>query len=118
MPVSLPILKVSKVCCTKTATTTGQAMAAAAIARTVQAVKPHIPSIKFPVRGSQNLKAPGNNTSLSAESMLLNRGAQPSTSSGSSSKRPTIESSELPPRFRRKPISPDEIEYIEKGGQV
>merc|ERR1719427_739496 len=117
MPVSLPILKVSKVCCTKTATTPGQAMAAAALTRTLQAVKPHIPSIKFPLRTSQKLKAPGDDTSLSAESMLLNnRAVQPSTSSGSSSKGPAIESSELPPRFRRKPISFEEIEYIEKGG--
>jgi len=95
-------------------------MAAAAIARTVQSVKPHIPLIKFPLRGSQ---APSSGTSLNTESMLLgNRSLQPAASHSkpneSTSKGPAIESSELPPRFRRKLLSQEEIEYIEKGGQV
>ncbi|XP_005094367.1 28S ribosomal protein S36, mitochondrial isoform X2 [Aplysia californica] len=97
---------------------------AATVARTVQVVRPHIPLIKFPTRGpqaagqgaAQSFGKPGNVESLISSTMGSTAAA--SKPSASVSKGPAIESSELPPRYRRKQLSQEEIEFIEKGGQV
>ncbi|GFR61043.1 28S ribosomal protein S36, mitochondrial [Elysia marginata] len=79
-------------------------------------IRPHVPLIKFPPR----------NAVLSNQNVL--KGApshsQPSpaqqvpVSNKPISKGPAIESSSLPPKYHRKPLSLEEMEYIEKGGPV
>jgi len=103
---------------TKTATTQPTEMMASMVSRAMQTVKPHIQSIKFPARGAQDLKPPAAQhfgVSNTVES-LLTKPSQPSAALGN--KGPAIESSELPLKYRRKPLSPEEMECIEKGGQV
>ncbi|BFZ02308.1 hypothetical protein BsWGS_05347 [Bradybaena similaris] len=100
----------------------------AAAARTSSAVakivKPHVPSIKFPVRGpSPVLKeilppaaagkpaAPDTVTHTTVTKEVPSAASKRSTGS-------VIDSSELPQKYRRKPLSKEEIEFIEKGGPV
>lgn len=86
-------------------------------------IKPHIPQIKFPLRGnklgkqttSMVLDKPGNVESLVSQNVS---NSAPKKSSASVSKGSTIESSELPLKYKRKLLSQEEMEYIEKGGQV
>ncbi|XP_071168696.1 alpha-ketoglutarate dehydrogenase component 4-like isoform X2 [Mytilus edulis] len=83
----------------------------ATIARTVRAVAPHVPKIKFPSRNKD--------FSFKPEAPVLSSVTQTSTSptaSRSSSQGPVIDFSELPLRYQRKPISQEEMEYIERGG--
>jgi len=98
---------------------------ATAVSRTIQqqVIKPHIPQIKFPLRGnklgkqttSMVLDKPGNVESLVSQNVS---NSAPKKSSASVSKGSTIESSELPLKYKRKLLSQEEMEYIEKGGQV
>jgi len=84
----------------------------------VKTVKPHVQSIKFPSRRAQDLKPPAAQhfgVSNTVES-LLTKPSQPASATGN--KGPAIESSQLPLKYRRKPLSPEEMECIEKGGQV
>ncbi|KAK3599331.1 hypothetical protein CHS0354_009817 [Potamilus streckersoni] len=94
----------------------------ATAARVVRTVKPHIPQIKFPTR-----KADGKATtfaqsavtpiSVSRESTSTNS-SQLSTSKpeASAAKGSGIDYAALPARYHRKPISPEEMAYIERGG--
>ena len=84
-------------------------------------VKPHVPLITFPKR---NIKTFKYNTirdvkeelSLScAPKNLSSRAMKPSASIPNG---PTLESSQLPLRYKRQPLTIDEMEYIEKGGPV
>jgi len=93
-------------------------MMASMVARAMQTVKPHVQSIKFPSRRAQDLKPPAAQhfgVSNTVES-LLTKPSQPAAATGN--KGPAIESSQLPLKYRRKPLSPEEMECIEKGGQV
>lgn len=71
----------------------------------IQAVKPHVPLIKFrkggPVVGHS-----------------VTSGAPSSVGVGSSHavSRGTIEDYQLPPRYQRSPIDEEEIDYINRGG--
>jgi len=97
--------------------------AVSAAARTVlQNVKPHIPMIKFPARTGEPIKYSGTPNTGAVESLLSPNMPVPPKGvvkpSASIPKGPILESSQLPLRYRRKPLSPEEMEYIEKGGQV
>ncbi|VDI41695.1 small subunit ribosomal protein S36 [Mytilus galloprovincialis] len=84
----------------------------ATIARTVRAVAPHVPKIKFPSRNKADF-------SFKPEAPVLSSVTQTSTSptaSRSSTQGPVIDFSELPLRYQRKLISQEEMEYIERGG--
>ncbi|XP_059166893.1 alpha-ketoglutarate dehydrogenase component 4-like isoform X2 [Physella acuta] len=92
--------------------------AAAATRKIIQAVKPHVPSIKFPPRDTAK-KFSGDKGSTTAnitqgksESLATPKGHK-SPSSGQS-----IESFQLPLKYHRKPLSNEEMEAIEKGGRV
>lgn len=95
---------------------------AASMARTV--IKPHIPQIKFPVRGQNPAKHTGSNIVIekpgNLESLVSSNigSSGPGKSTAAVSKGPTIDPSQLHPKYQRKPLSMEEIEYIEKGGQV
>jgi len=115
----MPSLPIYRIATTQVKSKT-KTMAAVAMAKTVQAVRPHIPLIKFPPRGSLTAKPVSATSSGNVEQLLSSSAPAPVTAkpSSSGSKGPAIESSELPSRYRRKPLSDEEMEYIEKGGQV
>ncbi|ESO92344.1 hypothetical protein LOTGIDRAFT_233117 [Lottia gigantea] len=77
-------------------------------------VKPHVPSIKFGKSRSS--------TAIKYDSSSSTSSVSVSPSKSSASKTPqtvtNIEYDELPSKYRRKPISAEEMEYIEKGGPV
>ncbi|XP_045215765.2 alpha-ketoglutarate dehydrogenase component 4-like [Mercenaria mercenaria] len=82
------------------------------VGRTLQAVRPHIPLIKFPSRvNGVNAGVAWNMAQSSPQpsspSMLSNSSRSPVSSSG-------LET--VPSKYRRKPISIEEMEYIERGG--
>ncbi|KAK3777869.1 hypothetical protein RRG08_038116 [Elysia crispata] len=91
-------------------------MMASVAARTTQAIRPHVPLIKFPPRNAvpANLNSPKGTTSHPAP----NTTHQAPVSSKPVSKGNAIESSSLPLKYHRKPITQEEMEYIEKGGPV
>ncbi|RUS87771.1 hypothetical protein EGW08_004436 [Elysia chlorotica] len=93
-------------------------MMASVAARTTQAIRPHVPLIKFPPRNAvpSHSNAPKGATSHPAPTP--NSTHQAPASSKAISKGATIESSSLPFKYQRKPISMEEMEYIEKGGPV
>ncbi|XP_063431431.1 alpha-ketoglutarate dehydrogenase component 4-like isoform X2 [Mytilus trossulus] len=81
----------------------------ATIARTVRAVAPHVPKIKFPSRNKD--------FSFKHEAPVVSSVTQTSTSpTASRSSGHVIDFSELPLRYQRRPISQEEMEYIERGG--
>ncbi|XP_067666768.1 alpha-ketoglutarate dehydrogenase component 4-like [Haliotis asinina] len=91
-------------------------MAASAAKTVLMTVKPHVPLIKFPSRivsptGAAAVSPPAPASSPAkppADSKPIGRGARGSG----------IEYSDLPLKYHRKLISEEEMEYIEKGGQV
>lgn len=97
---------------------------AAPAARVIQAVRPHAPLIKFPNR--QGLPKPNAQEALKAIAVNL---PQHSAESPPSLSRPhvpltpipgtpdTLASIQLlPARYRRRPLTADEMEYIQRGG--
>ncbi|KAK6188209.1 hypothetical protein SNE40_004439 [Patella caerulea] len=88
-----------------------------AVARSFQAMKPHIPSIKFPNRErGQNSGVEFVPSAVSLSSPTTSNSS--SKSIGSSARGSGIEYDQLPSKYHRKLITPDEMEYIEKGGPV
>ncbi|XP_060073228.1 alpha-ketoglutarate dehydrogenase component 4-like [Ylistrum balloti] len=90
----------------------------AAPARTlINAVRPHIPSIKFRYGAS-------NGGTVLADALLKPREATSSSTAaapdsklvGSTLKGSGIEYIELPSRYHRKPLTQEEMEYIQRGG--
>ena len=87
------------------------------MSRVITAVKPHVPLIKFPVRTkwipklkevetSVNVSAPNPSTSIQSTPVLHTPIAPD-----------TIEVFRVvPERFRRRPVSIEELEYIQRGG--
>ncbi|GFN90641.1 28S ribosomal protein s36 mitochondrial [Plakobranchus ocellatus] len=73
------------------------------------AVRPHIPLIKFPPRSTVN--ASKGATSSPNPEQLKPVSSQPL-------KGKVIDPLNLPRKYHRKPISVEEMEYIEKGGPV
>ncbi|XP_060604813.1 alpha-ketoglutarate dehydrogenase component 4-like [Ruditapes philippinarum] len=78
------------------------------VARTFQAVKPHIPMIRFPNRVHEGVA--GN--LVQSVSQPINTPTPSSSRSPSSS--PSLET--VPSKYHRKPIPLEEMEYIERGG--
>ncbi|XP_055904779.1 uncharacterized protein LOC129940458 [Eupeodes corollae] len=70
----------------------------------VRSTTKRVPLIKFR-KGGLGQKGPGAGSSASS-----------TKPSASQSRGPAIEDWELPPRFRRKPISEIEMDYINRGG--
>ncbi|KAL3866278.1 hypothetical protein ACJMK2_043586 [Sinanodonta woodiana] len=92
----------------------------ASAARVVRTVKPHIPQIKFPTRKAdaktfaQSAVTPvkvSMESTSSSTSQLLKSKPVASAAKGSG-----IDYATLPARYHRKPISPEEMAYIERGG--
>ncbi|XP_054707402.1 alpha-ketoglutarate dehydrogenase component 4-like [Uloborus diversus] len=79
-------------------------------ARSWQAVKPHIPLIKFRKGGKDTGEAGNHKQSSQAQGLNL------SSSKASSHTGTIIDDTELPSRYFRKPLSQVEIETIERGG--
>ncbi|CAL1533686.1 unnamed protein product [Lymnaea stagnalis] len=79
-----------------------------------KAVRPHVPLIKFPSRGS-TVKNPVDAVSTSAGKVELTASGTKKTTTVT---RQTIDSSQLPLKYRRKPLTNEEIEIIEKGGRL
>ncbi|XP_053158825.1 alpha-ketoglutarate dehydrogenase component 4 [Hemicordylus capensis] len=104
----------------------GSKMAAAS--RVVQVVKPHMPLIKFPDRKSTpkpTMQEPLQSRvpPLHPSTSQLSVGAGPPSSqriSSTSRVQGTPDTSELvrtlPQKYRRKPMSVEEMEYIQRGG--
>ncbi|CAG5133447.1 unnamed protein product [Candidula unifasciata] len=97
--------------------------AAARTSSVAKIIKPHIPLIKFPLREpSPLLKEIG--TPVAGKQLAPNTVINTTVANqvpSTASKRSTgsvIDSSELPQKYRRKPISKEEMEIIEKGGPV
>ncbi|XP_064609798.1 alpha-ketoglutarate dehydrogenase component 4-like [Liolophura sinensis] len=99
-------------------------MMAANGARAIRAVKPHVPLIKFPQRkGPDGKKIDGRNgTAAASSSSSSSSSSNPSTSSskpiGSTPRGSGIDSIDLPSRYRRKPLTEEEMEFIERGGAL
>ncbi|XP_072113917.1 alpha-ketoglutarate dehydrogenase component 4 [Mobula birostris] len=95
----------------------------AAVSQAVRIVKPHQRLIKFPDRKA--FPRPNVHEALKSVSVSI-QGQQPTTSSISSSaptvselssKRDTIEIVRaLPQKYKRLPVSNEEMEYIQRGG--
>ncbi|XP_071104268.1 alpha-ketoglutarate dehydrogenase component 4-like [Haliotis cracherodii] len=91
-------------------------MAASAGRALLMNVKPHVPLIKFPSRvispaGAASTPPPAHASSPArppADSKPIGRGTRGSG----------IDYNDLPVKYHRKIISQEEMEYIEKGGQV
>ncbi|XP_057219858.1 alpha-ketoglutarate dehydrogenase component 4 [Malurus melanocephalus] len=106
--------------------TMGSKMAAAT--RTVQVVKPHTPLIKFPDRKSGPRPKIQESLQASMPSVLASKVQQSvggisaafQNVSPGSRVQGTPDTSELtrslPQKYRRKPMSDEEIEYIQRGG--
>ncbi|KAL9987639.1 hypothetical protein ACROYT_G001981 [Oculina patagonica] len=101
---------------------------ASATGRVLQQVRKHIPSIRFPARIKQQTESgpsertPEISSTLSAISRRLSpTGSAARTTSVSSSRTASYSDDaqsydSLPARYRRRPLTQDEIEYIERGG--
>lgn len=101
---------------------------AAPTARVIQAVRPHAPLIKFPNR--QGLARPNVQEALKTLAVNLpQHNAPPSAAASPQLSRPhtplmpipgtpdTLASIQLlPARYRRRPLTADEMEYIQRGG--
>ncbi|KAI8792532.1 28S ribosomal protein S36, mitochondrial [Biomphalaria glabrata] len=85
-------------------------MAAAAVKTVLKTVKPHVPLIKFPAR-TPNL--PQSNT---FEGAVIKAENKSNSTNSLASNRKAIDSAQLPFKYRRKPLTDEEIEIIEKGG--
>ncbi|KAH3840998.1 hypothetical protein DPMN_114456 [Dreissena polymorpha] len=88
-------------------------MKMSALARTLQAVKPHVPSIKFPVRSTEALTTSGTHKLADSVSHV------PAITPSPAPVKPVVTSSaseKIPSRYQRKKISKEEMEYIERGG--
>jgi len=78
--------------------------------RLIQALKPHVPMIKFPTRINWTPKLP----EASVPSIAAIKSARPVLSSDAPD---TIEVFRvIPNRFRRRPVAIEELEYIQRGG--
>ncbi|KAM5193936.1 alpha-ketoglutarate dehydrogenase component 4 [Mantella aurantiaca] len=106
----------------------GSKMAAAS--RVVQAVKPHVPAIRFPDRRN----SPKPNVQEALKSMIFPFTTPPVTAQQATSENPPGISNppsarrvvtspdtndllkSLPQKYRRKPVSSEEMEYIQRGG--
>jgi hypothetical protein len=90
------------------------------------AMKPHVPLIKFrggtggaaghstssPVQGGAPAAAAPQQVNVFAGSQPAGAKAKPNATV----QRPVIESYQLPPHLRRKPLSQEEVDYINRGG--
>ncbi|XP_039946101.1 alpha-ketoglutarate dehydrogenase component 4 [Hirundo rustica] len=102
----------------------GSKMAAAT--RAVQVVKPHTPLIKFPDRKSGPRPKIQESLQASMPSLLASKAQEflgaksPAFQNISPASRVTPDTSELtrtlPQKYRRKQMSDEEIEYIQRGG--
>ncbi|XP_051843864.1 alpha-ketoglutarate dehydrogenase component 4-like [Antechinus flavipes] len=99
----------------------GSKMAAAT--QVVQVVKPHTPLIRFPdSKGYPKLNVPESLTSsvLPSHSSAISQHSLGGKSSGLPMNRGPPDSAEivktLPQKYRRKFISPEEMEFIQRGG--
>ncbi|XP_015767319.1 PREDICTED: 28S ribosomal protein S36, mitochondrial-like [Acropora digitifera] len=95
-------------------------MASSSAGRILQTVKKHVPSIRFPSRMGQNIKpgpAPSNdrNPEVSSSLSALSKRTIPTSTSPVDS---VYSYESLPTRYRRKPLTQEEIEYIENGGPI
>ncbi|XP_068127904.1 alpha-ketoglutarate dehydrogenase component 4 isoform X2 [Hyperolius riggenbachi] len=106
----------------------GSKMAAAS--RVVQVVKPHVPAIRFPDRKS----SPKPNVQEALKSMIFPFSTPSATAQHAASENPpgvhspapfrrasgTPDTSDLlktlPQKYRRKPVSSEEMDYIQRGG--
>lgn len=90
----------------------------AASARAIRAVVPHVPKIKFPERNKADFSF------KFVPSAVTSKGQKPSVPSTPSNAPPIgltprgsgIDYTDLPLKYQRKPISQEEMEYIERGG--
>ncbi|XP_072462549.1 alpha-ketoglutarate dehydrogenase component 4 [Notamacropus eugenii] len=99
----------------------GSKMAAAT--RVVQVVKPHTPLIRFPDRkGYPKLNVPGslNSSALPSHSSAISQHSGGHSSSALPLHHGPPDTAEivkmLPQKYRRKLMSPEEIEFIQRGG--
>lgn len=82
----------------------------------VNVIRPHVPLIKFPPR---NAGPSNHNVSKGMPSQPPSNPAQPtSVANKTTAKGEVIDSSTLPLKYHRKPLSVEEMEHIEKGGPV
>ncbi|KAK7869270.1 hypothetical protein R5R35_000883 [Gryllus longicercus] len=79
-------------------------------------VKPHVPLIKFRKGGLQasDPRLTGAHGGPNVPSHGSPSGAPPGP--GKTVQKPIIEDYQLPPKYRRAPLSEQEIEYINRGG--
>ncbi|KAH9513200.1 hypothetical protein Btru_034362 [Bulinus truncatus] len=92
-------------------------MAAKAAKTVLKTVKPHVPLIKFPQRnpvsqGSNSFQPVTSNT----DNNKVTSGSNVNKVSISSIKGQTIDSCQLPLKYRRKTLTHEEIDIIERGG--
>ncbi|XP_038164055.1 28S ribosomal protein S36, mitochondrial [Cyprinodon tularosa] len=103
---------------------------AAPTARVIQAVRPHAPLIKFPKR--QDMPRPNVQEALKLIGLNVpehNALSSPSASASPAPSRPQVPLSpvpgtpdtlasiqQLPARYRRRPLTLEEIDYIQRGG--
>ncbi|CAG7818547.1 unnamed protein product [Allacma fusca] len=84
------------------------------------ALKPHVPMIKFRKgAGGHSTTAPAQAVPPVAAAQVNIAAPQPigaKAKPNATVPRPVIESWELPPHLRRKPLTPEEVEYINRGG--
>ncbi|PFX22683.1 28S ribosomal protein S36, mitochondrial-like [Stylophora pistillata] len=97
---------------------------ASATGRVFQTVKKHIPSIRFPNRTKQKMEPGSSHRPPEISSVLsaITRKASPTesvtrlTSSNSSASDDSFDYQSLPIRYRRRLLTQEEIDYIERGG--
>ncbi|XP_014771637.1 alpha-ketoglutarate dehydrogenase component 4 [Octopus bimaculoides] len=84
-------------------------MAASGV-RTIRAIKPHVPLIKFPDR-----RVKGVVKSTSSQNMTPS--TSPNVSKSTNITLATcLEWEDLPAKYHRKSLTPEEMEFIERGG--
>ncbi|KAL8565291.1 hypothetical protein ACOMHN_001189 [Nucella lapillus] len=91
----------------------------AAAVRTLKTMRPHIPLIKFPVRGpAAELKPAESSAAMKSISQASSPAASASVSKpvGSTPRGSGIDDLNLPKKYQRKMIGLDEMEFIERGG--
>ncbi|XP_062854572.1 28S ribosomal protein S36, mitochondrial [Trichomycterus rosablanca] len=97
----------------------------AAVSRVVQAVRPHVPLMKFPNR--QDIQKPNVQEALKILGVSLPQTSTPAAASpgprstGPVSRLPGTPDSiaivkEFPQRYRRRELALDEMDYIQRGG--